>query len=365
MNKEFLLKDIFDIYKGDSKYTHKFAIKNPGEYPVYSSQTVNNGEIFKISTYDYDNDIYGKCLTWTTDGIYAGTLFIRNNKFSITTHAGVLILKENFKNLINVEYIYFMLKDILRHYAIGENNKRLTKNIIEKIKIVLPLKNNDIDIKLQDEVCEKLRKVQDIKDNMLMLIDKLNSIEVDPFPNNVEFKSIKAKDLFDLTISSNNSSFTKKVVKANKGEIPVYGASMNPHEVGYGYIKDNVPGIKYFSDCLTINRNGSAGFVHKRQGKFTISMDVTPLVLNKKFKTSVDLDFLTLAINRKLKNLNFGFTNKAGKDRIAKIDVEIPVENGKFSIEKQREIFNRYITILNIKNNIIEKIRETSESIVN
>ena len=50
--------------------------ENQGEYPVYSSQTENNGELGHISTYDYN----GEYLTWTTDGANAGSIFYRNGK---------------------------------------------------------------------------------------------------------------------------------------------------------------------------------------------------------------------------------------------------------------------------------------------
>lgn len=36
--------------------------ENAGEYPVYSSQTENNGELGLIATYDFD----GEYLTWTS-----------------------------------------------------------------------------------------------------------------------------------------------------------------------------------------------------------------------------------------------------------------------------------------------------------
>ena len=42
---------------------------NAGEYPVYSSQTVDDGVFGRINTYDYD----GEYLTWTTDGANAGS----------------------------------------------------------------------------------------------------------------------------------------------------------------------------------------------------------------------------------------------------------------------------------------------------
>lgn len=44
---------------------------NAGLFPVYSSQTENNGELGKISTFDYT----GEYITWTTDGANAGSVF--------------------------------------------------------------------------------------------------------------------------------------------------------------------------------------------------------------------------------------------------------------------------------------------------
>src|SRR5436189_36761 len=53
-------KEIFEIKKGLAKYTNDFVQKNPGEYPLYSSQTINEGIIGNINCCDYDCE----CLTW-------------------------------------------------------------------------------------------------------------------------------------------------------------------------------------------------------------------------------------------------------------------------------------------------------------
>lgn len=64
--KEIKIGDLFNIKKGDSKYTKKYIKTHKGKYPLYSSQTKDNGIIGNIDSYDFDVD---KCLTWTTDGI--------------------------------------------------------------------------------------------------------------------------------------------------------------------------------------------------------------------------------------------------------------------------------------------------------
>ena len=51
----YSIRDLCNITRGrvmSKDYIHD----NRGEYPVYSSQTENNGELGKISTYDYEGE---------------------------------------------------------------------------------------------------------------------------------------------------------------------------------------------------------------------------------------------------------------------------------------------------------------------
>ena len=111
----------------------KTYIKNNiGDYPVYSSQTENNGELGKISTYEYD----GEFITWTTDGANAGSVFYRNEKFNITNVCG--LLKVKIKNL-NARFLYFSLLVLAKkHVKKGMGNPKLMSNTMAKIKIPLP-----------------------------------------------------------------------------------------------------------------------------------------------------------------------------------------------------------------------------------
>ena len=66
----------------------------------------------------------------------------------------------------------------------------------------------------------------------------------------------KISEIFDLSQKTNNSSFTKEFVEKHKGTIPVYSASKEENIAGYGFIQDNVEGVKYFENCLTFNFDG-------------------------------------------------------------------------------------------------------------
>ena len=105
---------------------------NDGEYPVYSSQTVEDGVFGRINTYDYD----GEYLTWTTDGANAGSIFYRNGKFSITNVCGLLKVKVDS---VNTKFLSYILATVSKKYvSAGMGNPKIMSNVMEKIKIPIP-----------------------------------------------------------------------------------------------------------------------------------------------------------------------------------------------------------------------------------
>lgn len=167
---ELPLIEIFEPKKGNAKYTKDYIRKNIGDYPVYSSQTTNEGIIGRINSFDYNT----KCLTWTTDGVYAGTVFLRNGKFSMTTHCGALIPREEWKDKIDLNYMYFELNKKLREEAIGDINKRVTIGNIETITIEIPKGKNGLDLGQQTTLSQKYSELNRIKSNFVNQLDSLN-----------------------------------------------------------------------------------------------------------------------------------------------------------------------------------------------
>ena len=105
-----------------------------GQYPVYSSQTTNEGVFGFIDTYDYDFE----SITWTTDGANAGSVFYHNSKkFSITNVCGLLKVKDNCQ--ISTRYLYYILEQRTRHYVSkGMGNPKLMSNAMSKIRVPIP-----------------------------------------------------------------------------------------------------------------------------------------------------------------------------------------------------------------------------------
>jgi type I restriction-modification system DNA methylase subunit len=140
------ISDLFIMSKGSADYTRKWIKTHSGDYRLYSSKTNNDGIIGMIDKYDYD---VKQCLTWTTDGVYAGTVFLREGKFSMTSHCGALMLKDKLDGSyspydikgIYLPYVYHILKNKLRKSALGQEhqNKRVTVDVIKGIEIEIPI----------------------------------------------------------------------------------------------------------------------------------------------------------------------------------------------------------------------------------
>ncbi len=356
LNQNFkivMLTDIFEIKKGLSKYTNSYFNQCEMKlYDVYSSQTTNNGIVGKIDTFDYDCE----CLTWTTDGVYAGTVFYRHGKFSMTTHCGALTPK-SYENL-SLEFLKYQLENILPQLVQGEGNKRVTVDAIKKVTIHIPiLSNGDFDIKAQQNIVEKYNLINDLKTKVIRYKETIKNLRVKIDNEYQSFKEVEIGDIFDLSQKTNNSKFTKTFVELNKGSIPVYSASHDENSVNYGYVKDNLPKIKYFENCMTWNIDGSIGKIFKRNGRFSLSEKVIPLMLFKKYQQRLDKLFLKYTIENKLKEENFGFTNKAGKEKISKICIRIPTcRNDSFDMKLQQAISQKYLIIEQIKYSINDEL---------
>ncbi|WP_265723891.1 restriction endonuclease subunit S, partial [Providencia rustigianii] len=114
-----------------------YFVDNIGDYPVYSSQTANDGKIGSIDTFDFD----GEFISWTTDGANAGTVFYRTGKFSITNVCGLIKIKN--ESLLNYKYLFYWLTiEAKKHVYSGMGNPKLMSHQVEKIPVPIPCPDN-------------------------------------------------------------------------------------------------------------------------------------------------------------------------------------------------------------------------------
>ncbi len=125
------INEICSISRG-RVMSKEYLKENQGEYPVFSSQTENNGIFGRISTYDYD----GEYVTWTTDGAYAGSVFYHDEKFSITNVCGLLKVDDS---KILTKFLYYALSVTTKSFVnSGMGNPKLMSNVMGRIRIPVP-----------------------------------------------------------------------------------------------------------------------------------------------------------------------------------------------------------------------------------
>lgn len=144
---KYKVADLFELGRG--RVISKNEIDtHQGVFPVYSSQTSDNGILGYINTYDFQ----GEYITWTTDGANAGEVFYRNGKFNCTNVCGTAKAKE--KN-VNLYYAMSFLNHVSKKYVSYVGNPKLMNGVFAIIPLILP------NIEIQNKVADILSTADD------------------------------------------------------------------------------------------------------------------------------------------------------------------------------------------------------------
>ena len=140
------------------------------QYPVYSSQTKNNGCLGYIDTYDFDLSQ----LTWTTDGANAGTVFLREGKHNCTNVCGTL---QPLNSNLNLKFQKYALEHIaFYHKRADTNGFKIMNNEMAAIHTICP--PIDIQQRIADYLDEKCVKIDKIIEKQQTVIEKLKEYKL-------------------------------------------------------------------------------------------------------------------------------------------------------------------------------------------
>ncbi|MBC3809269.1 restriction endonuclease subunit S [Undibacterium seohonense] len=124
------VKHIFNIGRG--RVISQEELIDDGEFPVYSSQTANDGCLGFISTFDFDCDQ----LTWTTDGANAGTIFLRGGKHNCTNVCGTL---QPIRSTVLLKFFLYSLQYVAQFYKRPDTNgAKIMNGEMAEILVSLP-----------------------------------------------------------------------------------------------------------------------------------------------------------------------------------------------------------------------------------
>lgn len=138
-----------------------------GLYPVYSSQTKNDGILGYIKTYDFDCEQ----ITWTTDGVHSGTIFLRSGKHNCTNVCGTLQPKFNLENLI---FLAYALQNATPHYKRPDTNgAKIMNNEMAEISLVYPpLEEQRAIADFLDRKCNQIAELITKKEKLITLLEE-------------------------------------------------------------------------------------------------------------------------------------------------------------------------------------------------
>jgi len=141
--------DIFRVTRGEvlsmKLVSESYSTETP--YPVYSSQTKNNG----LSGY-YSDYLYEDAITWTTDGANAGDVKYRKGKFYCTNVCGVLISEDGYAN----SFVAELLNTVTKKHVSYVGNPKLMNGVMAQIQIPFP------QIKEQQKIADCLSSLDEV-----------------------------------------------------------------------------------------------------------------------------------------------------------------------------------------------------------
>jgi len=190
---------------------------NPGDYPIYSSSAVGDGEIGRYSKYMFDDER----ITWSIDG--GGKLFHREGiKYSVTNVGGWIKVKDESK--ITTKYLYYALINAWSKKTFDYIHKAHPSVIRDEYYIPVP------PLEVQREIVRILDKYT--KKNEALKAELAAELTARKkqyeYYKNALFESEEVVEWKTLDmISKNCDSMRKPITKGKRkaGNYPYYGAS--------------------------------------------------------------------------------------------------------------------------------------------
>lgn len=227
------VSDIFTVTRGQVLATTKISEVKTNEmcFPVYSSQTKNNG----LMGY-YNKYLFNTAITWTTDGANAGTVNYREGKFYSTNVNGVLLSDDGYANRAIAE----ILDRVAWRHVSRVGNPKLMNNVMSNIKISIPSsfeEQNAISeflTKFDHLIALHQRKLEHLKQQKNGLLQKMfpksgESVPEVRFPGFTD--SWEQRKLGEVATFSKGTGYSKQDLESDGTPIILYGRMYTNYEL--------------------------------------------------------------------------------------------------------------------------------------
>lgn len=327
-----------------------FIDANKGPFPVYSSQTQNDGIFGFLNTFDFDGDY----VTWTTDGANAGTVFYRTGKFNCTNVCGTL---KPINDLVNLHYLALTLNHVAKEYVIQVGNPKLMNKEVAKIKIPLP------PLDIQRKIVDEIEGYQKIIDGARMVVENWKpKIKLDP-----EWPRKKIGDMCKLMTGGTPTSSEKKYYENGTIRWLVSG-DIHKREIvdcekritQLGMDNSNTKYLPEPSVLIALNGQGKTrGTVAVLKTKATCNQSLVSISPNNNQLLNIDFLYYVLrGMYTEIRNLT-GDNQRSGLSMSIIKNIEIPVPR----IEIQRQVAGKLEEEQNAVDNCDSLINGQEEAI--
>jgi len=301
--------DIFNVTRGKvlSKDLVSVDKSDDNIYPVYSSQTSNDGLMGYYNEYLFD-----KAITWTTDGANAGTVNYRGAKFYSTNVNGVLLSDEGYVNQCVAE----ILNKIAWKYVSKVGNPKLMNNIMSDIPITIPHIEEQQKIGNLFQILDALaassnEQVENLNQQKQALLQRLfpqkgetvPQVRLDGFSD--AWEEVKLGDVVaDKSIKLGRGKVIAKTELNNEGlGYPVYSSStVNKGLMGYSYTYD------FSNEMITWSIDGGGHFFYRHDHHYSITNVSGYMLVDD---SVFDYKYLSEMLELQRPRFEFDYQNKA------------------------------------------------------
>lgn len=338
------LSELFD-FPAINGLTEDFIRKNPGDIPVYGG-----GMYEEPIGYIADNiagvKYFQNCLAWNREGS-VGYVFYHKTKFSTNDHQRPLILKDEYIQSLDYDYLRIVIEQLLLSQGFVWS-KTASKEKVMEMSIDIPMnEENQIDINTQKDIVKRHSCISLTKKVLKSYLEKLNKAIIQissDYPHKTLYLS---ESIFDLSIG-------KRILKKDivKDGIPVYSA--NPHSI-FGYVnKSNLSNFDDDSIVWGIDGIFDFGYIPKN-----ICFATTDHCGRIQIKNDNILpEFVYYQLRESRSTYGFNRVYRASLNNILTVSVNIPIDisTGEYDIEAQQVLLSKYKKIEVIRKALIDSI---------
>jgi hypothetical protein len=313
----FKVSELFDIWRGHSRYIRRYYADHAGPYPVYSA----SANPTQVHGYVDDYDFEGDCLTWTTNG-YAGYVFVRNGKFCATRDVGVLKPREEHRDHISLDFFAPVLTKVLKEAATGRRREtgesdytKIAGKSAAGVEVMIPVRSDGKPhLPFQLEVAARFRVVEGVKSGLASLLAEFNRRRIAFAHVASTLKPFRVADLFE--ISRGDSSLTQKYIREHRGDYPVFsGSSFRNQTAGH------IDRFDFDGEYLTWAADGYAGVVYARSGKFSANSHAGIMRPRESVAARLHLPYFEYALSPVLESLAVGRVRENGSPDYTRVTI--------------------------------------------